>query len=144
MGQDRPIADSDAATGANSSGAEQASAFHRGISVLLVLILLAAVAAIRRPAPSAAETPGPAAAASADRAASPSDAAALLGEMVGRHYRVRLLTTAQGIRYDILTLRGVVLAEQLTGEELYRAYPELDLDSLQAAPSLMLVDEPRF
>ncbi|MEM1329144.1 MAG: hypothetical protein AAGG07_01150 [Planctomycetota bacterium] len=115
----------------------------KGLPVLLVLIVLAAIAAVRRPEATRADAP-----VRSDTAVSTEPATEVLplGELVGRHYRVSLVLIDGETHYTVRTLPGILLAENLSGEDLYRSFPELDIANLRAAepsmPSLMLATEP--
>lgn len=70
-----------------------------------------------------------------------------MGELVHRDHRVRIYTTNDAPRYDVLDANGRVEEANLLAEELYHLYPDLDVTRLRLAPSgadqpgaLMLAD----
>ena len=69
----------------------------------------------------------------------------VLGEMIGRRYRLRVSAGPNGPLYAVLTLDGRVIKDRLSAEEVGRHFPELDVESMRYGPDdttgpLMLAD----
>ena len=59
----------------------------------------------------------------------------LIGELLGREYRVRCHAGVPKPTYTVLSLEGSILAEGLSLEELPRRFPSLDPAKMVLAPS---------
>lgn len=74
---------------------------------------------------------------------------ALLGQMEGRNYIVRVYSGEDEPRYTVCTLSGEPIIEDLYADEVYTYFPNLDIESMQFGPDdqkssewspLMMVD----
>lgn len=59
----------------------------------------------------------------------------LIGELIGREYRVRCFAGVPKPTYTVLSLEGSTLAEGLSLEELPKRFPNLDPAKMVLAPS---------
>jgi len=59
---------------------------------------------------------------------------ALLGTFQGREHMVKCFASPDGPRYSVYTLDGRVLQANLPADEVYRAFPDIDLSTLRADP----------
>jgi len=64
-----------------------------------------------------------------------------LGVLTGRDYRIEVTDSPEGPRYSVFDEFGELLADELLADDVYRAVPNLDLTTLFADGSLMMVDE---
>lgn len=55
----------------------------------------------------------------------------LLGEMVGRDYRVWVYGRGAEVRYTVCTPEGVVVTSDMTADDVYRLYPDLNLRAMR-------------
>lgn len=71
----------------------------------------------------------------------------LVGQLEGREYQVLCYASPEGPRFSVFDLRGRVLQQDLPPDEVYRAFPGLDIESMQMrtsdSGSLMLMDQDR-
>jgi len=73
-----------------------------------------------------------------------------LGELIGRELRVRLYITPDDTRFfDVYTNEGKLLAHRITEQELFKSFPQLQLDTLTLScpedgrsTAIMLADAP--
>lgn len=106
----------------------------RGLAVLGFLGLFFLAASLFRPGDSAAEVQTlripeqPV----ADARLRAMEGPAYLGSLVGATHTIDVYGTARGPRYTVKDLQGVVLTENLSSEELYAQYPELDVGAMRA------------
>jgi len=73
------------------------------------------------------------------------DGGPILGELIGRRYRVRITAGPDGPLYAVLTLDGRVIKGGLRAGDVARDFPEIDVERMQFGPDdagepLMLVD----
>jgi hypothetical protein len=74
------------------------------------------------------------------------DGSLLIGRALGRDHRLVVYASADGVRYTVMDARGRILGSDLTGEDLYRTFPDLDPSALhaeRAGKALMMVDPDR-
>lgn len=62
----------------------------------------------------------------------PTTQPAFVGALIGAHGTLDIYITASGARYTVKSPDDVVLAELLSADELYRQYPEFDIDHMRA------------
>jgi hypothetical protein len=71
----------------------------------------------------------------------------LIGTLVGTQHEVRCWATPDGPRYSVHTLDGCLLQDNLPADEVYRAFPDVDLEHLRADPPsggpIMMADTPQ-
>lgn len=100
-----------------SAGAGSGSAGFKLLIALLAVTFFVTVSSWFRPATTSA-TPTP-----TDR---------LLGEVEGRNYSLEVFAGPEGPLYTVRGTSGRVLRERLTADEVYAAFPDLDVRSLHA------------
>lgn len=74
-----------------------------------------------------------------------------LGMMEGAEYLVLVYGAPEGARYTVCSLQGEVLAPDLAAEEVYRAFPDINIPGMRLDPAsdgapsapLMLADTPQ-
>ena len=59
----------------------------------------------------------------------------LLGQLEGREYRVLIFASPVGPRYSVYSLAGELLQADLAADDVYRAFPDLDLGALRDVPA---------
>ena len=68
----------------------------------------------------------------------------LIGTLEGREHRVNCYASPEGPRYSVHTLDGALLQADLPADEVYRLFPEIDLQNMTLEPgeggALMLMD----
>lgn len=69
----------------------------------------------------------------------------LIGTLEGREHRVGCYASPDGPRYSVYTLDGALLSADLPADEVYRLFPEIDLENMTLEPgegggALMLMD----
>ena len=83
-------------------------------------------------------------AADAPRASAHAKGWRLLGTLEGREQRVLCFASPDGPRYSVHTLDGALLVADLPADEVYRLFPEIDLENMRLEPGadgpLMLMD----
>ncbi len=57
---------------------------------------------------------------------------AYAGALVGVNYTLEVYLTPSGARYTVRNADGAVLAERLTDDDLYREFPDLDINTMRA------------
>lgn len=72
----------------------------------------------------------------------------LIGTLEGTQHMVRCWATPDGPRYSVYTLSGQLLQADLPADEVYRAFPDIELENLRADPpagrsTLMMADTPQ-
>ncbi len=72
----------------------------------------------------------------------------LVGTLEGTQHMVRCWATPDGPRYSVYTLDGRLLQADLPADEVYRGFPDIELENLRADPpaghsTLMIVDTPQ-
>ena len=71
----------------------------------------------------------------------------LIGTLLNAEHEVRCWATPQGPRYSVHSLDGRLLQDNLVADDVYRAFPDMDLERLRADPpnqrTLMLADPPQ-
>lgn len=110
----------------------------RGLAMFLIVGTLTGVAILSRPSRSAAATEDHSSARSLDRTHWP-----IIGELWSPRRIIRLHAGPEGTLYTVCSPDGTVLGAQLTGDELTRAFPDIDLPMLceqDDAYQLMMVD----
>ena len=110
----------------------------RGLAMFLIVGTLTGVAIFSRPSRSAAAIEDHSSARSLDRTHWP-----IIGELWSPRRIIRLHAGPEGTLYTVCSPDGTVLGAQLTGDELTRAFPDIDLPMLcdQAdGYQLMMVD----
>jgi len=58
----------------------------------------------------------------------------LLGILESRQHTVHCFQTSEGVRYTVYTRDGRLLQKDLPADEVYRAFPDVDLQTLHADP----------
>jgi hypothetical protein len=58
----------------------------------------------------------------------------LIGLFRGRQHEVRAYASPEGPRYGVYGLDGTLLQADLPSDEVYRAFPDIDLNNLQGVP----------
>ena len=115
--------------------------FVRALAVLGGLAVFYTAASLFEPDPSAATPVRSAAAPSLPGATSddsrlerltPRTTPALIGTLSGAQYAMDVYMTPSGARYTVKDLSGKVLADQITSDDLYRSFPDLDVDRMHA------------
>lgn len=112
--------------------------FVRALAVLGGLAVFYTAASLFEPDPSAATpaaTPSPRQALSHDSSIerlNPRTTPALVGTLSGTQYTLDVYLTPSGARYTVKDLAGNVLADQITSDDLYRDFPDLDVDRMHA------------
>lgn len=97
----------------------------RGLAMILIVGTLAGVAIFSRPSRSAAATEEHSSAGSPDRTHWP-----IIGELWSPRRIIRLHAGPDGTLYTVCSPDGTVLGAHLTGDELTRAFPDIDLPML--------------
>jgi hypothetical protein len=59
----------------------------------------------------------------------------LLGQLEGREHRVLIFASPEGPRYSVYSLSGELLQADLAADDVYRAFPDLELGSLRDVPA---------
>jgi hypothetical protein len=74
----------------------------------------------------------------------------LIGSLVSTDHELRCWATPFGPRYSVHTADGVLLQDNLVADDVYRAFPDFDLERLRADPPenadgrpIMLADTPQ-
>lgn len=71
----------------------------------------------------------------------------LIGSLISNEHEARMWATPDGPRYSIHTLDGRLLQDNLAADDVYRAFPDMDIERLRADPpnqrTLMLADPPQ-
>ena len=93
--------------------------------MILIVGTLAGVAILSRPSRSAAATEDHSSARPPDRTHWP-----IIGELWSPRRIIRLHAGPEGTLYTVCSPDGTVLGAQLTGDELKRAFPDIDLPML--------------
>lgn len=123
---------------------------HAGRQLAFALgavVLFFGVASVVKPPPRAAsasglglpQPSGPA----ANRLSDHAEPGRLLGTLEGREYLVKCYASSSGPRYSVFSLDGRLLQGDLPADEVYRAFPGVDLESMRLEPGagpLMLMD----
>ena len=110
----------------------------RGLAMFLIVGTLTGVAIFSRPSRSAAAIEGHSSARSLDRTQWP-----IIGELWSPRRIIRLHAGPEGTLYTVCSPDGTVLGAQLTGDELTRAFPDIDLPMLSGRDNgyqLMMAD----
>lgn len=112
----------------------------KAAAVVLAVVFFVGVASMFRPSRSGANQ-----AASIEPVAVDVEPDRLVGEFVGRNYILRVYAGAEGPLYTVCDLRGKVLKDRLAADDVYRAFPDLDVRSLHAADgtSMGVVEDAR-
>lgn len=68
---------------------------------------------------------------------------ALIGTLIGAEHTLEIFVTPEGMRYTVRDRAGNVLAEQIGDDEVYEAFPSLDISTMHAdtETELLLVPE---
>lgn len=64
-----------------------------------------------------------------------------LGSLEGREYVLEIVSTAEGVRYDVYDLDGTLLLERATPEQLEQVDPALAPSTMQATPMGLVTDD---
>ena len=110
----------------------------RGLALILIVGTLTGVAIFSRPSRSAAAIEDHSSARSLDRTHWP-----IIGELWSPRRIIRLHAGPEGTLYTVCSPDGTVLGAHLTGDELTRAFPDIDLPMLSGRDNgyqLMIVD----
>ena len=110
----------------------------RGLAMFLIVGTLTGVAIFSRPSRSAAAIEDHSSARSLDRTHWP-----IIGELWSPRRIIRLHAGPEGTLYTVCSPDGTVLGAQLTGDELKRAFPDIDLPMLSGRDNgyqLMMAD----
>jgi hypothetical protein len=107
-----------------NAGAEPRSAGMKVLVAIAAVGFFVAVSSWFRPATSVARTP---VLASTER---------LVGEVEGRNYTLQVFAGPAGPLYTVRGPRGQVLRERLTADQVFAAFPDLDVRSLHAGMDL--------
>jgi hypothetical protein len=71
----------------------------------------------------------------------------LIGSLVNAEHELRCWATPLGPRYSVHTLDGRLLQDNLLSDDVYRAFPDIELEHLRADPpesrSIMTADTPQ-
>jgi hypothetical protein len=71
----------------------------------------------------------------------------LVGQLEGREHNVLCFASPQGPRFSVFSRDGKLLQADLPADEVYRAFPALDIENMQMPKSetgpLMLMDQDR-
>ena len=59
----------------------------------------------------------------------------LVGQLEGRENRLLMFASPEGPRYTVYSLAGDLLAPDLAADDVYRAFPDLDLSTLHDLPA---------
>lgn len=62
----------------------------------------------------------------------PSAEPAFVGSLLGVNYQLDIFLTPSGGRYTVRTASGDLLAELISQDQLYREFPDLDVDQMHA------------
>ena len=111
--------------------------FVRALAVLGFLAVFYTAASLFNPDPSAATPvanprPLPTQSGADIERLNPRTTPALVGTLSGAHYTLDVYLTPAGARYTVKDLAGNVLADQVTSDDLYRDFPDLDVDHMHA------------
>lgn len=60
----------------------------------------------------------------------------LLGTLQGKKYLVRAYASPEGPRYSVYSTAGQLLQADLPADEVYRAFPEADLQNMRLEPGV--------
>lgn len=123
---------------------------HAGRNLAFVLgavALFFGVASVVKPPPRSASAsstalPRPSSSAFAQLSAH-AEPGRLIGSLEGREFLVQCFSSPLGPRYSVLTLDGRLLQADLPADEVYRAFPGVDLENMRLEPAsgpLMLMD----
>lgn len=60
----------------------------------------------------------------------------LLGSLQGKQFLVRAYASPEGPRYTVYSIKGELLQADLPADEVYRAFPDVDLENMQLEPGV--------
>lgn len=102
-------------------------------SIAAVWVVIIAVGRSVRPAESGAAQPANTEN-SRYAAARQHNEGAIVGTLAGKQYRVTLLATPAGARYNVADSSGAAIARMLDATALAATFPDIDMRSLNASP----------